>query len=101
MRAVVRFSRACDQAGPLRTEMHASSIFQSIAPFPLRRNMLQLRGDETMKISDIMTRDVCIAAPEQTVREAAKKMAEIDAGMLPVSENDRLVGMVTDRDIAI
>lgn len=54
-----------------------------------------------MKICDIMTRDVCIAAPEQTVREAAKKMAEIDAGMLPVSENDRLVGMVTDRDIVI
>lgn len=54
-----------------------------------------------MKISDIMTRDVCIAAAEETVREAAKKMAEIDAGMLPVSENDRLVGMVTDRDIVI
>lgn len=54
-----------------------------------------------MKISEIMTSDVQIATPEQTVREAAKIMAEIDAGVLPVSENDRLIGMITDRDIAV
>lgn len=54
-----------------------------------------------MKIHDIMTRDVCLVDPSQTVREAAKKMAEIDIGMLPVSENDRLVGMISDRDIAL
>jgi CBS domain-containing protein len=48
-----------------------------------------------------MTRDVCIAAPDQTIQEAARVMAEIDAGSLPVGENDRLVGMITDRDIAV
>lgn len=54
-----------------------------------------------MKVQDIMTRDVCIADPNQTVREAAKKMAEVDVGLLPVGENDRLVGMISDRDIAL
>jgi CBS domain-containing protein len=54
-----------------------------------------------MKVSDIMTRDVRLLRPDQTIREAASLMAEINAGALPVSENDRLVGMITDRDIVI
>lgn len=54
-----------------------------------------------MKISQAMSRDVRVADPDQTICEAAKTMAEIDAGVLPVGENDRLVGMITDRDIAI
>jgi CBS domain-containing protein len=54
-----------------------------------------------MKVSDIMTRDVCLVDPKQTVRQAAAKMAEIDIGLLPVGENDRLVGMISDRDIAV
>lgn len=54
-----------------------------------------------MKVSEAMTRDVHVAAPNQTIRDAARVMAEIDAGALPVGENDRLVGMITDRDIAI
>jgi len=54
-----------------------------------------------MKISDCMTRDVLLANPQMTLREAAQLMAECDAGVLPVGENDRLVGMLTDRDIAV
>ena len=54
-----------------------------------------------MKVSDCMTRDVRIASPSQTLREAAQLMAELDVGVLPVGENDRLVGMITDRDIAV
>lgn len=54
-----------------------------------------------MKICEVMTPSVEIADPELTIREAAKKMAELDAGVLPVSENDRLIGMITDRDIAV
>jgi CBS domain-containing protein len=54
-----------------------------------------------MKVREVMTRGVCIANPDQSIREAACLMAEIDAGALPVGENDRLVGMITDRDIAI
>jgi CBS domain-containing protein len=48
-----------------------------------------------------MTREVRVANPTQTIRDVAKIMAEIDAGAVPVGENDRLVGMITDRDIAI
>jgi CBS domain-containing protein len=48
-----------------------------------------------------MTCDVRIAGPDQTIRQAALAMAECDAGILPVGENDRLVGMITDRDIAV
>ncbi len=54
-----------------------------------------------MRISEIMSRDVAIAAPSDSIQKVAQKMAEIDAGFIPVGENDRLVGMVTDRDIVI
>ena len=54
-----------------------------------------------MKANTAMTRNVKLVNPDQTIREAAQLMAEIDAGSLPVGENDRLVGMITDRDIAI
>ena len=54
-----------------------------------------------MKVNAAMTREVCLVRPEQTIREAAKLMAQIDAGALPVADKDRLVGMITDRDIAI
>ena len=54
-----------------------------------------------MRVSEAMTRDVKICTPGQTIREVAKTMQEIDAGAMPVGENDRLIGMITDRDIAI
>jgi CBS domain-containing protein len=54
-----------------------------------------------MKIQELMTRDVRIADPSQPIREVARTMATVDVGVLPVGENDRLVGMITDRDIAL
>ena len=54
-----------------------------------------------MQVRDAMTRDVRVAAPGQTIRDVARLMAEIDAGVIPVGENDRLVGMITDRDITV
>ena len=54
-----------------------------------------------MKVSEAMTRDVRVASPDQTIQDAARLMAEVDTGVLPVGENDRLVGMITDRDIAV
>jgi CBS domain-containing protein len=54
-----------------------------------------------MRVSEAMTSDVRIADPNQTIQEAASIMAQIDAGILPVGDNDRLVGMITDRDIAV
>lgn len=54
-----------------------------------------------MRVSDVMTRDVRLAGPDDTIGQAASIMAEIDAGAIPVGHNDRLVGMLTDRDIAV
>ena len=54
-----------------------------------------------MKVSKCMTRDVQLATPTQTLRDVARMMAELDAGALPVQEDDRLVGMITDRDIVV
>jgi CBS domain-containing protein len=54
-----------------------------------------------MKVNEAMTGDVLLVNPDQSIREAAQMMIEIDAGVLPVAENDHLVGMITDRDIAV
>ena len=54
-----------------------------------------------MQVKDAMTTDVELASPTQTIRQAALLMGECDCGALPVADKDRLVGMITDRDIAI
>jgi CBS domain-containing protein len=54
-----------------------------------------------MKIAKIMSRDVQFIKPDTTLREAASLMKKIDVGCLPVAEHDKLVGMITDRDLAI
>jgi CBS domain-containing protein len=54
-----------------------------------------------MKVSEAMTPDVRVASPEETIQQAARTMASLDAGALPVGEKDHLIGMITDRDIAI
>ena len=54
-----------------------------------------------MQVSECMTQNVRVANPTETLQEAARAMADIDAGFLPVGENDKLIGIITDRDIAI
>ncbi len=54
-----------------------------------------------MRVGEIMTRDVLMANPGQKLREVAAEMEKHDIGILPVADKDRLVGMVTDRDIAV
>jgi CBS domain-containing protein len=54
-----------------------------------------------MKVSECMTSDVDIVAPDQPIREAAQFMLRSDAGAMPVCDGDQLIGMVTDRDIAV
>jgi CBS domain-containing protein len=54
-----------------------------------------------MKVKDAMTTEVQLTNPDQSIREAAQMMVEIDAGALPVADNDRLIGVITDRDIAV
>jgi CBS domain-containing protein len=54
-----------------------------------------------MKVSEVMTRDVQTIQPDQTAREAASFMLNADAGSIPVTDGGRLIGMITDRDIAV
>jgi CBS domain-containing protein len=54
-----------------------------------------------MRISEIMTRDPELIDPNASIRDAARRMKNEDIGALPIGENDRLIGMVTDRDIAV
>lgn len=54
-----------------------------------------------MQVRECMTTDVKIINPEMTLREAAGLMLQQDTGFLPVGENDRLVGSLTDRDITV
>ena len=54
-----------------------------------------------MKVSEVMTTEVATVRPDQTAREAAAFMLNADAGSIPVTDGDKLVGMITDRDIAV
>jgi CBS domain-containing protein len=54
-----------------------------------------------MKVRDIMTSDVIVASPDDDLRHAAQLMKDNDFGLLPVGANSTLVGMLSDRDIAI
>jgi CBS domain-containing protein len=54
-----------------------------------------------MQIRNIMTPSVRTIGPSDSLRDAALIMAECDVGALPVADHDRLIGMITDRDIAV
>jgi CBS domain-containing protein len=54
-----------------------------------------------MKVSEVMTRDVQTVRPDQRVQDAASFMLNADAGSIPVTQGERLIGMITDRDIAV
>jgi CBS domain-containing protein len=54
-----------------------------------------------MRVNEAMTREVDIVDPNTAVRDAARRMRDDNVGSLPVGENDRLIGMVTDRDIVV
>ena len=53
------------------------------------------------KLKDLMSRDVKVVSPDMSIQDVAKQMREGDFGMLPVGENDRMIGTITDRDIAM
>ena len=54
-----------------------------------------------MKVREAMSHPVQIALPDHTIQQAAQSMLDIDSGMLPVGDKDRLIGVITDRDIAL
>jgi CBS domain-containing protein len=54
-----------------------------------------------MQIREIMTREPVVIGPDMVLKEAAERMRDLDSGVLPVGQQDRVVGMLTDRDITI
>jgi CBS domain-containing protein len=66
----------------------------------VRRGQMQGNGNGA-RVADVMERDVRIASPDESVQQVARLMREEDTGILPVGDGDRLVGMVTDRDVAV
>lgn len=54
-----------------------------------------------MKIKDVMAEDITVVSAENTVEDAAKKMAELSTGVLAVKDNGNVVGVLTDRDIVV
>jgi CBS domain-containing protein len=54
-----------------------------------------------MQLRAIMTPEVEVVSPETTLQQAAAKMRRLNIGSLPVCEGDRLIGMLTDRDITV
>ena len=54
-----------------------------------------------MKLQDIMTKDVEVTHPNDTLQTAAQKMRDRDIGFLPVCDGDRLIGVLTDRDVIV
>jgi CBS domain-containing protein len=60
-----------------------------------------LAMEEFMKVREVMTDNVELISPDDTIRDAAQTMSALDVGALPVGENDRLIGMITDRDIVV
>jgi CBS domain-containing protein len=57
--------------------------------------------ERLIKVSDAMTPEVQLCTPDDTLRDAAEAMGALSVGMLPIADNGRLVGMITDRDIAV
>ncbi len=54
-----------------------------------------------MNVAEVMTTDIDSCSPESTFKEVAMKMKELDVGVIPICENEKLVGIVTDRDLVI
>jgi CBS domain-containing protein len=67
----------------------------------LHTRLANLDKESTMKIKDVMTHEVSFVTPDTPVAEIARRMRDQDIGAVPVVENDRIIGMVTDRDIAV
>ena len=53
------------------------------------------------KVKELMSRDVEVISPDMSIQDAARAMRDGDFGMMPVGENDRMIGTISDRDIVI
>src|SRR3954471_7980790 len=71
------------------------------SPKPVSGRRTPADSEVSMKVHDAMSPEVQLCTPDDTLRNAAEAMAALDVGLLPVTDNERLIGMISDRDIAI
>ena len=83
---------------PIQAMMIGAGFGYVVARFA-RRAAAPATGSSRLK--DVMTRHVEVMPPDATLKDAAAKMADLDVGVIPVCDGERLVGMLTDRDITI
>jgi CBS domain-containing protein len=78
---------------------------QTLQPLEQRmseREQQRQNGEERSEcVADVMSREVKLIGPDDNVRQVAQIMREADTGILPVAEGDRLIGMLTDRDVTV
>jgi len=79
----------------------AEKTLQPLEQRMSEREHQQQRQNGEERVADVMSREVKLVSPDDNVRQVAQIMREADTGILPVAEGDRLVGMLTDRDVAV
>jgi CBS domain-containing protein len=79
----------------------AETRCKSISCFCRRAHLRKVERSTAMQLKEVMTPGVEVVSPEASIREAAEKMRHLDIGPLPVCDGDRLVGLLTDRDITV
>ena len=84
-----------------RVSIATAAAMSSMALAVRRPQLISQIGGEMKTIAEVMTPDVEVLRPEETLRDAARAMADLDVGSLPVCDGRRLMGMITDRDITI
>jgi CBS domain-containing protein len=83
---------------PVQTALVAAGVGWALSRFA-RRGATE--GGFNTRLKDVMTRHVEVVRPDAPLKEAAAKMADLDVGAIPVCDGERLVGMLTDRDITV
>jgi CBS domain-containing protein len=85
--------------------MHGTRLAAWSMPMPgggiLSWPGLPTKGKTMRMVSEVMTRNVMFVSPRESLQRAAQMMDELNVGVLPVCEGERLIGMVTDRDITV
>jgi CBS domain-containing protein len=104
-RAVHNYMDALIEGSAILTRSVREAADRMLSPLEQQREQRRGEGQRrdrgNGRVGDVMHRDARLTNPEDTVQQVARVMREEDAGMLPVGEGDRLVGIVTDRDVAL
>ena len=83
---------------PVQTALVAAGVGWAVSR--MGRRTMARTGFRT-RVKDVMTSHVQVVRPDSPVKEAATRMAEADVGAIPVCDGDRLVGIITDRDVTV